>query len=55
MRIIYDQPKFDVGHILDFVGCKMSSRKLLEAVWLRNSHAASLGVSEVQIHVIQDI
>ena len=27
-----------------FVGCKMSSRKLLKAVWPCNGHAASLGV-----------
>ena len=24
------RPKFDVGDILDFVGCKMSSRKLIK-------------------------
>ena len=38
------RPKFYVSDILDFVGCKMSSRKLLKAVWLRNGHGASLGV-----------
>ena len=38
------RPKFHVGDILDFVGCKMSYRKLLKALWLRKSHAASLGV-----------
>ena len=40
------RPKFDVGDISDFVGCKMSSRKLLKAVWSRNGHAASLGVNK---------
>ena len=38
------RPKFDDGDILDFVGCKMSTRILLKVVWLRNSHAASVGV-----------
>ena len=51
------RPKFDVDEILDFVGCKMSSRKLLKAVWSRNGHAASLGVKfyffvSSYIHVI---
>ena len=33
------RPQFHVGDILDFVGCKMSSRIDFEAVGPRNGHA----------------
>ena len=40
---------------MDLVGRKMSSRKLLKAVWLRNGHAASLGVKKILPNFIYNI
>ena len=36
---------------MDFVGCKMSSRKLLKAVWPRNGHPASLGINNIKLYL----
>ena len=39
---------------MDFVGCKMSSRKLLKAVWPRNGHADSLGVKNAFLIILKE-
>ena len=39
------RPKFHVGDILDFDGCKMSYRIDFKTLWPRNGHTDSLGVN----------
>ena len=46
IKTLSQGPKFNVGDILDFVGCKMSSRKLLKLNGTPESLPTAWGLDE---------
>ena len=43
------RPKFDVDDILELIGCKICSRKLVQLNGTRKSHPTACGLNELEI------